>query len=77
MVFNQPDSTFLASSQLSTSIDNAIVLSLFMLSFFFVIVCGLLKWKQIYVGFLSFVFIGIAIGDPVIKREWVWSHEQV
>ena len=56
MVFNQPDSTFLASSQLITSIDNAIVLSLFMLSFFFVIVCGLLKWKQIYVGFFIVCF---------------------
>jgi hypothetical protein len=48
-----------------------------MLSFIFVIVCGLLEWKQIYVGFLSFFCTCIAIGDPVIKSEWVGCHEPV
>ena len=40
------------------------------LSFMFVIVCGLFEWKRICAGFfLSFVYICIAVGDPVIKRE--------
>ena len=48
-------STFLASSQLTTAFtDPAIVLSMFMLSFIFVIVCGLVEaslycqWKSSY-----------------------------
>ena len=46
---------FLASSQLKlrTSIDSAIALSMFMLSFIFVIVFGLFEWKF----FVSFVCV--------------------
>jgi hypothetical protein len=34
-------------------VDPPIVLSMFMLSFVFVIVCGLFEWKGIYAGILS------------------------
>jgi hypothetical protein len=45
------------------------VLSMSMLSFIFVIVCGLFEWKKICACFfLSCVYICIAVGDPVIKR---------
>ena len=36
-------------------IDPAIVLSMFMLSFIFVIVCGLFEWERICAGFLFIV----------------------
>ena len=32
-------------------------------------VYGLFEWKKIFAGFLSFVSIFIAVGDPIIKRE--------
>jgi len=50
-----------AVSALPAFIDPAIVLSTFMLSFIFVIVCARCKWKRIYVG------------DPVIQREGMES----
>jgi hypothetical protein len=50
------------SSQRTTSIDwPAVVLSMFMLSFIFMIVCGHFEWKQICAGFLLFVDISIAL----------------
>jgi len=57
-----------ASSQLTMSIHlHYIVLSMFMLSFIFVMVCGLIEWNQIWSDFASFVYIWIVIEDPVIK----------
>jgi hypothetical protein len=41
---------------------------MFMLSYIFVIVCGLFEWKRICKGLLSFVFICDAIEDPIIKK---------
>ena len=38
------------------------------MSFIFVVVCSLFKWKRICAGLLSFVYICIAVGDSVIKR---------
>jgi len=36
----------------------------------FVIVCGLIAGKRIWAGFsISFVYICIAVGDPVIKKS--------
>jgi hypothetical protein len=59
--------------------DSAIVLSMFMLSFIFMIVhvCGLFEWKQISTGFLSLVYIHLYMfGDPVtgIKKGGLGSH---
>jgi len=52
-----------------------IVVNMFMLSFIFVIVCGLIEGKRICAGFLPFVYICITVGDPVIKkRGGLWSH---
>ena len=43
---------------------------MFMLSFIFVAVCGFLSGSEsVQVFVLSFVYICIAAGDPVIKRE--------
>ena len=42
-------------SELTQNLQIGIVLSMFMLSFIFVIVYGLFEWKQIYRFFLSFV----------------------
>ena len=40
---------------------------IFMLSFTFVVVSGLFEWTRIYARvFLSFLYICIAVGDPVI-----------
>jgi hypothetical protein len=41
-----------------------------MISFIFVIVCGLLGWERICAvfSFISFIQICIVIGDPIIKR---------
>jgi hypothetical protein len=49
-----------------------------MLSFIFVIVpvCGLFEWKGICAGSLSFVYICIAVGDPVITRGGLGSSYQ-
>ena len=47
-----------------------------MLSFIFVIVCGLFEGTRICAGFLSFVYICIAVGDPVIKRRGLRSSNQ-
>jgi hypothetical protein len=44
---------------------------MFMLLFSFVIVYGLFEWKRICVGFVSFVYAFIAVGEAVIKRG-VW-----
>ena len=61
MVFNQQILPFaLVVRLLRTFIDPAvaIVLSMFMLSFIFVIVCGLFEWKRICAGFfLAFACI--------------------
>jgi len=40
-----------------------------MLSFIFVIVCGILEWMRICAGFFlsSLVYIPIAVGDLIIK----------
>jgi hypothetical protein len=47
-----------------------IVVNMFMLSFIFVIVFGLIAGNRIWAGFfLSFVYICIAVGDPVIKKR--------
>jgi hypothetical protein len=47
-----------------------IVVNMFMLSFIFVIVCGLIAGKRIWAGFsISFVYICIGVGDPVIKKS--------
>ena len=50
-------------------IDTAIVLFMFMLSFTFVIECGLFEWKRICAVFFYHLFLSmcIAIGDPVIR----------
>ena len=55
-------------------IDPAIVLSMFMLSFIFVIVYVRLEWKRICAGLVSFVYIYIVIGDLVNKRGRLGSH---
>jgi len=47
--------------------DPAIVLSMLMLSFIFLIECGLFDWKRNCAGFLLFVYIGIVIGEPFIR----------
>jgi hypothetical protein len=44
-----------------------------MLSFIFMTVRGLFEWKWFCEGFLSFVYICIAIGDPGIKRGGWYS----
>jgi hypothetical protein len=49
-------------------IDLAIVLSMFMLLFIFVLICGLFEWKRKCADFLLFVYICIAVGDLVIKK---------
>ena len=36
--------------------------------------CVLFEWKQICTRFLSFVYICIAVGDPVFKRAGLSSH---
>jgi len=46
---------------------------MFMLSFIFVIICGLFEWKR-NCRFLSFVYISIAVGVPVIKSRGSESH---
>ena len=51
---------------------------MFILSFNFVIVCGFLEWKRICAGFFkSFVYIGISVGDPIMKRGDLASHYSV
>jgi len=47
---------------------------MFMLSFIFVIVCGLCEWKRICESVLSFDYISNAVGDPDIKRGALGSH---
>jgi len=42
--------------------DRAIVMSMFMLSFIFVIVCGLYEWKRIFAVFFNRLFIYVAVG---------------
>ena len=42
---------------LQAFIEPVIVSSMFMLSFIFVMECGLSRWKQIFAVFLSFVFM--------------------
>ena len=42
---------------LQAFLEPAIVSSMFMLSFLFVMACGLSRWKQIFAFFLSFVFM--------------------
>jgi hypothetical protein len=60
---------------ISTFIDHAIVRSMFMLSFIFVIVCDLFEWMQICIKvFLSFVYICIGFGDPIIKKGGLGFH---
>ena len=41
---------------------------MFMVSFILVIVFGLIEWKQVCADFILFVYISIAVEDPVIKR---------
>jgi hypothetical protein len=65
-------STFVASSQLRAFIYTAIILSMFMLSFIFVIVCDLFEWKQICAGFISLVYICIVLEIQFPRVEgWV------
>jgi len=47
---------------------------MFMLSFILVIVCGLFEAIWICTGFLSWVYICIAVSDSVIKRGGLRSH---
>ena len=64
----QTDSTFLDSSHLLRAfIDTAIVLSMFMLSFIFVILFYLVEVN------LLFVYIYIAFWNTIIKREESWG----
>jgi hypothetical protein len=42
---------------------------MFLLSFIFVIVCGLFEWKQIYTGFFSYVYIRIPLGIQLSRGE--------
>ena len=43
---------------------------MYMLSFIF-IVCGLMSGRESVQGFLPFVYICIAVGDPVVNKGWV------
>jgi len=47
---------------------------MFLLSYIFVIVCGLFEWKQIYAGYLSFVYICIALEIQLSIRREDWVH---
>ena len=47
---------------------------MFMLSIIFVIVFGRFEWKRICEGFYHFVYICIAVGDPIIKTGGLVSH---
>jgi hypothetical protein len=37
------------------------------------LLCSLFEWKQICANFLSFIYICILVGDPIIKRGG-WAH---
>jgi hypothetical protein len=54
-------------------IDTAIVLSMCILSFIFVIVCGLFEWQQICTGF----YICFPVVNPVIKRGWLATKNTI
>jgi hypothetical protein len=41
------------------------------------IICGLFEPKQISAGLLLFVYICIAVGDPIIKSGGLGSHKPV
>jgi len=58
-------------------IDPAIVLSMFMFSFIFVIVCGLCGWKRIGGGVSFFVYSWIGVSDLILKRRVLWSYQLV
>jgi len=47
---------------------------MFILSFIFVMVPGHFERKRICAGFLSLVYICIAVADPVIKRGDLRFH---
>ena len=64
MIFNQQIlPSQLVVSLLRAFIDPSIVLSMFILSFICVIVCGLFEWTRICASLLSFAYICIVIGD--------------
>jgi hypothetical protein len=63
------DSTVAGSMNDNINMDSTIVGS-FILSFIFVIVCGLFEWKQIFADFASFVYICIEIQ---LSRGEVWD----
>ena len=49
----------------------AIVLSMFILSFIIMIVCGLFEWERIAPGLCYRLFISVLpVGDPIIKLRW-------
>ena len=74
MIVNQNILFFLAISQLnyehSLSV-HIVVLSMLKFLFIFVIIGVLLM--RICGGFLSFIYICIAVVDPIIKRGGVWN----
>jgi len=47
-----------------------------MLSFNFVVACGLFEWKRFGAGFFfyCFVYICIVVEDPVIREGGLGSH---
>jgi hypothetical protein len=60
---------FLASSPLCTSIQWHCYISMFMLPYIFVILCGLYEWKYLCVGFsLFFVYIYFVMYVQIIKK---------
>jgi hypothetical protein len=55
---------------ISTFIDHAIVRSMFMLSFIFVIVCDLFEWMQIYIKVFCHLFTYVlALEIQLLRRE--------
>ena len=58
----------LVVTALRAFIDPAFVLSMFMLSFIFVIVCGIFSERESFRFVLLFLYICITIGNPVIRN---------
>ena len=73
-MFSFVDHAIVVYTFMLSFVDHAIVVYTFMFSFFFVIVCVIFEWIRIFAGFLSFVYICIAVGDPVINRGGFESH---
>jgi hypothetical protein len=54
-------------------IDSAIVLSMFMLSIIFEIICGLFGWKWICAGFFDHLFISVLQSSKL--KIWIYWSE--